>query len=92
MNKIMNFFKNNFKIIIYFFCIGFIVNSIPMTLNIIENRKKEKLKLLEIETLRNQKKDICKKKSDYLKFIEMGFKETAKKRFISCMENSNLIR
>ena len=92
MNKIMNFFKNNFKIIIYFFCIGFIVNSIPMTLSIIENRKKEKLKLLEIETLRNQKKEICKIKSDYLKFIKMGFKETAKKRLISCIENSDLIR
>ena len=59
----MNFFKNNFKIIIYFFCIGFIVNSIPMTLNIIENRKKEKLKLLEIETLRNQKKIFVKKRA-----------------------------
>ena len=82
----MNFIKNNLQTIIIFFCIGFIINNIPRTINTLERKKYERIKLLEKNFLRHQKEEICRKKSKYSKFLEMGFKETAQKRLISCMK------
>ena len=88
----MNLFKKNYKTVIYFFCIGFVVNSIPHTLDLLENRKNARLVFLEKKILNKQKEEICKEKSGYYKFFKMGFEETAQKRLISCMNQSNLIQ
>jgi len=86
----MNLFKKTYKTIIYFFSIGFLLNSIPHTLDILENRKNARLEFLEKKILYKQKQEVCKEKSGYSKFFKMGFEETAQKRLISCMNQSNL--
>ena len=88
----MNLFKKGRRIIIYFFCIGFVLNSIPHILNMIENRKNSRLEFLEKKILYKQKEEVCKEKSGYSKFFKMGFEKTAKKRLISCINQSNLIQ
>ena len=88
----MNLFKKNSKTVIYFFCIGFVLNCIPQTLDLLENRKNARLELLEKKILNKQKEEVCKEKSGYYKFFKMGFEETAQKRLISCMNQSNLIQ
>ena len=87
----MNFFKRSYKTIICFFCIGFVINIIPNLLNVIENRKNSRLEVLEKKILQKEQEKICKEKSEYSKFFEMGFEETAQKRLFSCMKQSNLI-
>ena len=37
----MNLFKKNYKTVIYFFCMGFILNCIPQTLDLLENVKND---------------------------------------------------
>ena len=88
----MNLFKRWHKTIIYFFCIGFVLNSIPHILNVIENRKNSRLEVLRKKILQKEQEKICKEKSEYSKFFEMGFEETAQKRLFSCMKQSNLIQ
>ena len=88
----MNFLKKNYKTVIYFFCIGFVINSIPDTLDLLENRKNARLEFLEKKILNKQKEEICKEKSGYSKFFKMGFEKTAQKKLISCMNESNLIQ
>ena len=68
------------------------LNSIPHTLDLLENRKNARLELLEKKILYKQKEEVCKEKSQYSKFFQMGFEETAKKRLISCMNQLNLIQ
>ena len=82
----MSLFKNNYKIFIYFFCIGFVLNSITHTLDHLENRKNARLEFLEKKILDKQKEEICREKSEYSKFFKMGFEETAQKRLISCIK------
>ena len=86
----MNLFKKNYKIVIYFFCIGFVLNGIPHTLDLLKDRKNARLEFLEKKFLYKQKEEVCKEKSEYSKFFKMGFEETAQKRLISCMNQSNL--
>ena len=88
----MHLFKKNLKKVIYFFCIGFVLNCIPNTLDIVENRKNARLEFLEKEFLKKQQENVCKEKIEYTKFFEMGFKEIAQKRLISCMKQSNFIQ
>ena len=88
----MNLLKKNYKTVIYFFCIGFVLNCIPQTLDLLENRKNARLELLEKKFLNKQKEEVCKEKSGYYKFFKMGFEETAQKRLISCMNQSNLMQ
>tara|TARA_Y100000589_G_C26810791_1_gene489746 strand:- start:104 stop:376 length:273 start_codon:yes stop_codon:yes gene_type:complete len=88
----MNLFKRNNKTIIYCFCIGFALNSIPHVLDMVEKRKNARLEFLEKKILQKKQEKICKAKSNYSKFFEMGFEETAHKRLISCMKQSNLIQ
>ena len=88
----MNLFKKNHKTVIYFFCIGFVINSIPYTLDLLENRKNARLEFLEKKILYKRKEEVCKEKSEYYKFFKMGFEETAQKRLISCINQSNLIQ
>ena len=88
----MNLFKKNYKTVIYFFCIGFVINGIPYTLDLLENRKNARLEFLEKKILDKRKEEVCKEKSGYSKFFEMGFKETAQKRLISCKNQSNVIQ
>ena len=56
----MNLFKKN-KTVIYFFGIEFVLNSIPYTLDILENRKNARIEFLEKKILHKQKEEICKK-------------------------------
>ena len=88
----MNLFKKNYKTVIYFFCIGFVLSSIPNTLDLLKDRKNARLEFLEKKFLYKQKEEVCKEKSGYSKFFKMGFEETAQKRLISCMNQSNLIQ
>ena len=88
----MNLFKKKYKTVIYFFCIGFVFNGIPHTLDLLENRKNARLEFLEKKILYKQKEEVCKEKSGYSKFFKMGFEETAQKRLISCMNQSNPIQ
>ena len=68
------------------------LNSIPNTLDLLKERKNARLELLEKKILYKQKEDVCKEKSGYSKFFKMGFEETAQKRLISCINQSNLIQ
>ena len=88
----MNLFKKNYKTVIYFFGVGFALNSIPHTIDLLENRKNSRLEFLEKKILYKQKEEVCKEKSGYSKFFEMGFEETAQKRLIACINQSNLIQ
>ena len=88
----MNLLNRGHGTIIYFFCIGFALNSIPHVLNIVENRKNSRLEFLEKKTLKKEQEKICKEKSEFFKFLEMGFEETAQKRLFSCMKQSNLMQ
>ena len=88
----MNLFKKNYKTVICFFGIGFVLNSIPHTLDLLEKRKNARLEFLEKKILDKQKEEICKEKSRYSKFFKMRFEETAQKKLISCMNQSNLIQ
>ena len=88
----MSLLKKNYKTVIYFFCIGFMLNSITHTLDLLENRKNARLEFLEKKILYKQKEEVCKEKSGYSKFFKMGFEETAQKRLMSCMNQSNLIQ
>ena len=88
----MNLFKKNYKTVIYFFCIGFVLSSIPNTIDLLNDRKNARLEFLEKKILYKQKEDVCKEKSGYSKFFKMGFEETAQKRLISCINQSNLIQ
>ena len=87
----MNLFKREYGAILYFFCIGFVLNSVPHILNIVENRKNSRLEFLQKKIIKEEQEKICKEKSGYSKFFKMGFEETAQKRLISCMKQSNLI-
>ena len=84
----MYLFLKNFKIFILFFFIGFSINLIFNKLNIIENKKNEIIEFLEEKNLKRKKEMFCREDNDYLKFLKMGFEETAEKRFISCMRQS----
>ena len=88
----MNLFKKNHKTVICFFCIGFVLSSIPNTIDLLNDRKNARLEFLEKKILYKQKEDVCKEKSGYSKFFKMGFEETAQKRLISCMNQSNLMQ
>ena len=88
----MNLFKKNYRTVIYFFSIGFVLNSIPHTLDLLENRKNIRIEFLEKKILDKQKEEFCKEKSEYSKFFKMGFEETAQKRLISCINQSNRIQ
>jgi len=88
----MNLFKKNYKTVFYFFSIGFMLNSIPHTLDLIESKKNARLEILEKKILYKQKEEICKEKIEFSKFFKMGFEETAQKRLISCINKSNLIK
>ena len=87
----MNLLKKNYKTVIYFFCIGFLLNGIPHTLDLLKDRKNARLEFLEKKFLYKQKEDVCKEKSGYFKFFKMGFEKTAQKKLNSCMNQSNLI-
>ena len=68
------------------------LNNIPHTLDLLENRKNARLEFLEKKILYKLKEEVCKEKSGYSKFFEMGFEKTAQKRLISCINKSNLIK
>ena len=87
----MRFFKKNYKTILYYFCIGFVINTIPNILDTVENQKNTRLESLEKKILKIKQEEICKEKSEYSKFFEMGFEEIAQKRLLSCITQSNLI-
>tara|TARA_B100000963_G_C22503380_1_gene614882 strand:- start:552 stop:731 length:180 start_codon:yes stop_codon:yes gene_type:complete len=55
----------------------------------VENKKHIRHDFLEKKILKIRQEEICKEKSSYYKFFEMGFEETAQKRLISCMKQSN---
>ena len=84
----MNLFKKNYKTVIYFFCMGFMLNCIPQTLDLLKDRKNARLEFLEKKLLYKQKEEVCKEKSGYSKFFKMGFQKTAQKRLISCINKS----
>ena len=88
----MKLLKKNYKTIIYYFCIGFVINTIPHIFNMVENKKNTRLELLEKKILKIKQEEICKEKSSYSKFFKMGFEEIAQKRLISCIRQSNLIK
>lgn len=85
----MNFFRKNCKTVIYFFCIGIVINTIPHTLNMLQNKKNVRFELLEKKISKQRKEKVCLEKSDFSKFFEMGFEETAQKRLIACMKKLN---
>ena len=87
----MKFLKKNYKTIIYYFCLGFVINTIPYILDMVENKKNTRLESLEKNFLKIKQEEICKEKSEYSKFFEMGFEKIAQKRLLSCLRQSNLI-
>ena len=74
------------------FFIGFLIAPIPYIYKFIENYRKEILiqeqKRIQIEN----KEKICKdNNSDYTKFLNLGFPETAKRKFNTCMSENERI-
>ena len=82
--------KNNYKkYTLAFACsffIGFFIATIPSIYRHIENFRNERLVKEQRKIQIKKKEKICKdKNSDYIKFLNLGFPETASKKFNTCM-------
>ena len=83
--------KNNFKkyisAFVYSFMIGLLISSIPYLYKMIEKYKIQKLiekeKQIQIQEKEKQCKDI---NSDYRKFLNLGFPNTAIEKLTICMK------
>ena len=95
MFKLNNYFakislKNNSKkytsAFAFSFFIGFFIATIPSIYRQIENFRNEILVKEQRKIQIKNKEKICKdNNSDYIKFLNLGFPETASKKFNTCM-------
>ena len=68
------------------FFIGFLIATIPSMYNHIENFRNQILVKEQKKIQIKNKEKICKdNNSDYIKFLKLGFPETASKKFNTCM-------
>ena len=96
MLKLKNYFtKSTLKI--YFkeyksafalsFIIGVLIASIPFIYKVIKNFRNEILIQEQMKIEIQNKEKVCKNyNSEYLKFLNLGFPETATKKFNTCMK------
>ena len=95
MFKLNNYFakislKNNSKkytsAFAFSFFIGFFIATIPYIYKFIENFRNQILIQEQRKIQIENKEKICKdKNSDYIKFLDLGFTETANRKFNTCM-------
>ncbi len=84
-------FKNQFrKYILGFtssFLVGVLISTIPFVYKLINNYKIEKLIQEEKQIQITKKEKKCKdENSDFKKFLELGFPDTATQKFNICMK------
>ena len=97
MFKLNNYFakislKNNSKKYIsaftFSFCIGLFIANIPYIYRIIENFRNQILIQEQRKIQIENRENICKdNNSDYTKFLNLGFPETAIRKFNTCMSD-----
>ena len=86
-NNIRNLFKEYKSAFTLSFIIGVFIATIPYLFEYIENLNNQKFikeqRKIEVE----KKEKICKdNNSDYIKFLNLGFPDTATKKFNTCMK------
>ena len=94
--KINNYFgKNSFKkyfkeyklALAFSFTVGVCIAAIPYIYEFIENSKSQILIQEQKKIQIQNKQKVCKNKnSDYIKFLNLGFPETATEKFNNCMK------
>ena len=95
MFKLNNYFakislKDNYKkytsAFAFSFFIGFFIATIPSIYKLIENFRNQIVIQEQRKTQIQNKVKICKdSNSDYIKFLNLGFPQTASKKFNDCM-------
>ena len=81
-------FKKNILAFISAFIAGLAISSIPSIYNLIKNHRTERLIKAERKIQLTIKEAKCKDiNSDYTKFSNLGFPNTAMKRFNNCMKD-----
>ena len=68
------------------FILGAFISSIPFIYKYIDNLRNQKLIQEQRKILIEQKEKICKNNSDYKKFLNLGFPDTATRKFNTCMK------
>lgn len=85
--SIKNQFKENKSAFALSFIIGVFIATIPYIDKFIENFRNDILIKEQIKIKIQNKEKVCKDyNSDYTKFLNLGFPETATKKFNSCMK------
>ena len=84
---LINYFKEYKLAFAYSFSIGILISTIPYVFNFIDNYKTkqfiQKEKQLQIQRKSKECRDI---NSDYAKFLNLGFPNTANEKFKICMQ------
>ena len=69
------------------FIVGVLISTIPYIYKFIENFRNDILIKEQIKIQIQNKEKVCKDyNSEYIKFLNLGFPETATKKFNSCMK------
>ena len=78
--------KNTYRPFAFSFFIGLFLPTIPNIYKFIENFRNQIVIQEQIKIQIQNKKKICKDyNSDYIKFLNLGFPETANRKFNTCM-------
>ena len=86
-NILENYFKKYKLTFMYSFSLGVLISAIPYIFETMEDLKIKKLIKEEKRRELELKEKICKNKdSEYLKFIKLGFPDTAILKFNICMK------
>ena len=86
--NIKSYFKKNILIFISAFIFGVGISSISFIYKLIENFRHERLIESEREININKKEKNCVgKNSNYRKFLNLGFPNTAIEKFNNCMKD-----
>ena len=87
-SNLKNHLKKNKSVLIYSFMVGLVMGSIPFIYKSYKIFRFQKL-IKEQQKIQIQiREKICKKdKSDYQKFLNLGFPKTAIEKFENCMQD-----
>ena len=86
-SNLKNIFKKYKLAFISSFCVGVLISAIPYIYQYIDNWRTEKLIQEEKEIQIKEKEKKCKdNNSDYSKFLNLGFPDTALAKFNLCMK------
>ena len=85
-NSLKNLSKEYKSTFAFSFMIGMFIATIPYSYKFIENFRHEILIQEQINKQIHNKENVCKNdNSDFIKFLNLGFPETATQKFNDCM-------